>query len=75
MIRAGDHSGAMPAALTTFPHFAISALVSPVICSGVLVATVLTLVVVPVFYRLLAPYTRSPHAVARQLEALQQPQA
>ena len=42
-----------------------------VICSGVLVSTVLTLVVVPVFYRLLAPFTRSPHAVARQLEDLQ----
>jgi hypothetical protein len=40
----------------------------------VLIATGLTLIVVPVLYRMLAPYTRSPHAVERELNALQDAQ-
>jgi multidrug efflux pump len=41
-----------------------------VVFAGVLFSTVLTLGVVPTFYRLLAPYTRSPEAVTQTLEAL-----
>jgi len=63
--------GAVPLALASGAGSESRVTLGIVICSGVLVATVLTLVVVPVFYRLLAPHTRSPHAVARQLEAMQ----
>ena len=41
-----------------------------VVFAGVLFSTVLTLGVVPTFYRLLAPYTRSPEAVTQTLEAM-----
>ena len=41
-----------------------------VVFAGVLFSTVLTLGVVPTFYRLLAPHTRSPEAVTQTLEAL-----
>ena len=42
-----------------------------VIISGVAFSTLLSLFVVPAFYALLAPYTRSPDAVARKLEQLE----
>ena len=42
-----------------------------VIISGVAFSTLLSLFVVPAFYALLAPYTRSPEAVARKLEKLE----
>ncbi|MFN3231707.1 MAG: efflux RND transporter permease subunit [Alphaproteobacteria bacterium] len=45
------------------------------IFGGVLVATMLTLFVVPVFYHLLARYTSSPKTVARKLESMQETQA
>jgi multidrug efflux pump len=38
---------------------------------GVAFSTLLSLFVVPAFYALLAPYTRSPEAVSRKLEKLQ----
>lgn len=41
-----------------------------VVFSGVLFATFLTLGVVPAFYQMLAKYTRSPDAVAQELELL-----
>ena len=41
-----------------------------VVFAGVLFSTVLTLGVVPTFYRLLAPHTRSPEAVTQTLEAM-----
>ena len=41
-----------------------------VVFAGVLFSTVLTLGVVPAFYRLLAPHTRSPDAVTQTLEAM-----
>jgi multidrug efflux pump len=63
--------GAVPLALASGAGAESRVTLGIVICSGVLVATVLTLVVVPVFYRLLAPYTKSPHAVAQQLEIMQ----
>jgi multidrug efflux pump len=40
-----------------------------VIFFGLLVATMLTLFVVPVFYDLLAKYTKSPEATAKEIEA------
>jgi len=41
-----------------------------VVFSGVLFATFLTLGVVPAFYQMLAKYTRSPDAVAQEIDAL-----
>jgi multidrug efflux pump len=43
-----------------------------VIVFGVTVATMLTLFVVPVFYDLLARFTKSPHATAQQIEAYEE---
>ncbi|MFO1493842.1 MAG: efflux RND transporter permease subunit [Lysobacterales bacterium] len=43
-----------------------------VIVAGVAVSTLLTLFVVPAYYRLLAGYTRSPEALSRELEHLDQ---
>jgi multidrug efflux pump len=40
-----------------------------VVFSGVLVSTALTLFIVPAFYNLLAKYTRSPGAIAAEMEA------
>jgi multidrug efflux pump len=67
--------GALPLAVATGAGSESRVTLGIAICSGVLVATVLTLLVVPVFYRLLAPFTRSPHAVSRELRAMQEPQA
>ncbi len=46
-----------------------------VIFFGLLVATLLTLFVVPVFYDLLARFTKSPEATAKQIEAYDQDEA
>jgi multidrug efflux pump len=46
-----------------------------VIFFGLLVATMLTLFVVPVFYDLLARYTKSPEATAKEIEAYEHGQA
>lgn len=46
-----------------------------VIFFGLLIATMLTLFVVPVFYDLLAKYTKSPEATAREIEAFEHDQA
>ena len=46
-----------------------------VIFFGLLVATLLTLFVVPVFYDLLARYTKSPEATARAIEAFGEDEA
>ena len=37
---------------------------------GVALSTLLSLFVVPSFYSLLAPFTRSPEALARRIDAL-----
>jgi multidrug efflux pump len=42
-----------------------------VVIFGVAFSTLLSLFVVPVFYRLLAPYTHSPEAVKHALEKLE----
>jgi multidrug efflux pump len=46
-----------------------------VVFFGLLVATTLTLFVVPVFYDLLAKYTKSPEATAKQIEAFEHDEA
>lgn len=46
-----------------------------VIFFGLLVATMLTLFVVPVFYDLLAKYTKSPEATAKEIEAYEHGEA
>jgi multidrug efflux pump len=62
-------AGAIPLVLASGPGSVSRFSIGLVICFGVSVATVLTLYVVPTFYRLLAPYTRSPQALERQIEA------
>jgi multidrug efflux pump len=46
-----------------------------VICSGAIFATLVTLFIVPVFYNLLARYTKSPQATARRIEAFEEAEA
>ena len=67
--------GTMPLVFATGAGSEARVTLGIAVFSGVFVATLLTLFVVPVFYRLLAPYTRSPHTVSRQLESLQEAQA
>jgi len=45
-----------------------------VIFFGLMVATLLTLFVVPVFYDMLAKFTRSPEAVAREIDGYKGPE-
>ncbi len=49
--------------------------IGTVIFFGLLVATMLTLFVVPVFYDLLAKYTKSPEATAKEIEEYEHGQA
>ena len=63
--------GAVPLVLAGGPGSASRATIGIVIISGVAFSTLLSLFVVPAFYTLLAPYTRSPEAVARKLEKLE----
>jgi multidrug efflux pump len=49
--------------------------IGTVIFFGLLVSTLLTLFVVPVFYDLLARYTKSPEATAKEIEAFEHDQA
>ncbi len=49
--------------------------IGTVIFFGLLVATMLTLFVVPVFYDLLARFTKSPEATAKEIEAYEHDQA
>ena len=59
--------GAVPLVAAGGPGSASRATIGVVVIFGVGFSTLLSLFVVPVFYALLAPYTRSPHAVAHQL--------
>jgi multidrug efflux pump len=60
--------GALPLVLAGGPGSASRATIGVVVIAGVAFSTLLSLYVVPAFYTLLAPYTRSPDAVTRQLE-------
>jgi multidrug efflux pump len=63
--------GAVPLVLAGGPGSASRATIGVVVVFGVSFSTLLSLFVVPAFYALLAPYTRSPEAVAQQLEKLE----
>jgi multidrug efflux pump len=59
--------GAIPLVVAGGPGSASRSTIGVVVIFGVSVSTLLSLFVVPAFYRLLAPYTASPEAVARTL--------
>jgi multidrug efflux pump len=63
--------GAMPLVLSGGPGSASRSAIGIVVIFGVAFSTLLSLFVVPSFYALLAPYTRSPEAVAKHLEKLE----
>lgn len=62
--------GALPLVLAGGPGSASRATIGVVIMFGVSLSTLLSLFVVPAFYVVLAPFTRSPHAVSQELDAL-----
>ncbi len=63
--------GAMPLVLASGAGSASRHTIGIVIFAGVAFATFFTLFVVPVFYSLLARFTNSPQAVARELDAIE----
>src|SRR5690606_25278123 len=63
--------GAVPLVVAGGPGSASRATIGIVVIAGVAFSTLLSLFVVPAFYMLLAPFTRSPDAIARRLEALE----
>ena len=64
--------GALPLVLAGGPGSASRATIGVVVVFGVAFSTLLSLFVVPAFYALLAPYTRSPEAVAHELQKLEE---
>jgi multidrug efflux pump len=60
--------GALPLILAKGPGAGSRGTIGVVIFSGAIFTTMLTLFVVPVFYNLLARYTKSPEHKARQIE-------
>ena len=67
--------GAVPLMIATGAGAEARQTIGVVIVFGVTVATMLTLFVVPVFYDLLARFTRSPEAVARDIERYESEEA
>ncbi|MEI2433383.1 efflux RND transporter permease subunit [Lysobacter yananisis] len=69
--------GAVPLVLAGGPGSASRATIGIVVIFGVSFSTLLSLFIVPAFYVLLARFTKSPEAVAQELERLEQdtPQA
>ncbi|HST45472.1 MAG TPA: efflux RND transporter permease subunit, partial [Luteimonas sp.] len=63
--------GAVPLVAFGGPGSASRATIGVVIIFGVSFATLLSLFVVPAFYALLAPFTRSPDTITRKLEQLE----
>jgi multidrug efflux pump len=63
--------GAIPLVVAGGPGSASRATIGIVVIFGVAFSTLLSLFVVPAFYRVLAPYTRSPEAVKQALEKLE----
>jgi multidrug efflux pump len=63
--------GAVPLVAAGGPGSASRATIGVVVIFGVAFSTLLSLYVVPSFYALLAPYTRSPEALAKKLEQLE----
>jgi len=64
--------GAVPLVAAGGPGSASRATIGVVVIFGVAFSTLLSLFVVPAFYALLAPFTRSPEAVAHELEKLEE---
>ena len=64
-------AGALPLVLAGGPGSASRSTIGVVVIFGVAFSTLLSLYVVPSFYALLAPYTRSPETLARKLEKLE----
>ena len=62
---------AMPLVLANGPGSGSRKTIGAVIVSGALFSTLLTLFVVPVFYNLLARFTKSPEHTAHQIEAFE----
>jgi multidrug efflux pump len=60
-------TGAVPLLLDDGPGSASRRTVAIVVIAGVSFSTLLSLYVVPAFYARIAPYTRSPEALARRL--------
>lgn len=63
-------AGAVPLALSHGAGAGARSAIGVVIVFGVTIATLVTLYVVPVLYRALAPYTSSPQTVSRMLRRL-----
>jgi len=61
----------VPLVIAGGPGSASRATIGIVVIFGVSFSTLLSLFVVPAFYALLAPYTRSPDALAQELDALE----
>jgi multidrug efflux pump len=61
-------TGALPLILASGAGAASRVTIGVVVVFGVTLSTLLSLFVVPVFYLLLARFTRSPEAVAREIE-------
>ena len=64
-------AGALPLVVFGGPGSASRAAIGIVVMFGVSFSTLLSLFVVPAFYALLAPHTRSPDELARKLERLE----
>jgi len=64
--------GAVPLVAAGGPGSASRATIGVVVIFGVAFSTLLSLYVVPAFYRLLARYTGSPEALARKIEKLEE---
>ncbi|TDK33853.1 efflux RND transporter permease subunit [Luteimonas terrae] len=71
MTAAATVVGAIPLVVAGGPGSASRATIGVVIIFGVTFSTLLSLFVVPAFYALLAPFTRSPEALAQELERLE----
>ena len=71
MTAAATIVGAVPLVVAGGPGSASRATIGVVIIFGVAFSTLLSLFVVPAFYALLAPFTRSPEALAQELERLE----
>jgi multidrug efflux pump len=63
-------AGAVPLVVAGGPGSASRATIGVVVIFGVAFSTLLSLFVVPAFYALLAPFTRSPEALGRKLDEL-----
>ena len=72
MTAAATVMGAIPLVVAGGPGSASRGTIGVVIIFGVAFSTLLSLYVVPGFYALLAPFTRSPEALAQELERLEQ---